>query len=147
MKTTELTVRKSVVVDLPPAGAFELFTDGIHGWWPHASHSIHGDDAEAVFESRPGGRVYERTADGREADWARVVAWEPPSRFVLEWTVGRDSPPTEVEVRFAAEGAQTRVDLEHRGWERYGDGADEAFADYDGGWDVVLGRYVHSLGR
>ena len=50
-------------------------------------------------------------------------------------------------MRFAPEGDRTRVDLEHRGWERYGDSADDAASGYGGGWDVVLGRYADSLRR
>lgn len=48
----------------------------------------------------------------------------------------------EVEVRFEPDGDGTRVELEHRGWEHYGDEAEQAMAGYEGGWDVVLGRYL-----
>ncbi len=144
MKTAEeLTIRKSVVVDLPPERAFELFTGGISGWWPLSSYSIHGDEAQvAVLEGRVGGRVYERAADGTEAEWGRVVTWEPPTALVLEWRVNPQSPPTEVEVRFTGEGRRTRVDLEHRGWERYDDRSEEAATGYESGWDDVLGRFT-----
>jgi hypothetical protein len=30
----EIMVRQSVTVDLSPADAFRLFTDGINEWWP-----------------------------------------------------------------------------------------------------------------
>ena len=45
-------------------------------------------------------------------------------------------------MRFATHGGGTRVELEHRGWERLGAEAAEARASYDTGWDHVLGRFV-----
>src|SRR5438094_737650 len=41
----------------------------------------------------------------------------------------------------AAEGDRTRVDLEHRGFERLEDGA-ERRESYNNGWVTVLGRYA-----
>ena len=60
----------------------------------------------------------------------------------MSWYPGHDdSQATELEVRFSAEGAATRVDLEHRGWEILGARAPEARTSYDGGWTTVLGHY------
>lgn len=58
------------------------------------------------------------------------MAYEPPHRVVFSWdiTLGWQIEPdpsrtSEVEVRFTAESAQrTRVELEHRGIERHGEG-------------------------
>jgi uncharacterized protein YndB with AHSA1/START domain len=81
-------IRKSVTVNVPVERAFEGFTDGITTWWPLVTHSYGGDKASAaIFEGKVGGRVYERQEDGTEADWAEVVAWEPPSRFLLDWKI------------------------------------------------------------
>ena len=143
MTTRELeAVRKSVLVRARVEKAFEVFTDGITSWWPLEQYSIGGEKAETVvLEGRTGGELYETLADGSRAHWATVLAWEPPHRLVLEWKVNPDTPaPTEIEVRFAAEGERTRVDLEHRGWERLGDAAEEGRASYDEGWDFVLGE-------
>ena len=76
-------------------------------------------------------------------DWGRVLAWDPPNVLTLEWSVNQtdDEPPTELEVRFTAEGDGTRVDLEHRGWERLSVNGDERRADYDNGWPGVLDAY------
>jgi len=138
-------IRKSVTVNVPVERAFEAFTDGITSWWPLATHSYGGEKATtAVFEGREGGRVYERQEDGTEADWANVVAWEPPSRFLLDWKIC----PSEVEVRFTDEGeGVTRVDLEHRGWERAGENAAAMRENYAGGWDVVLKTYISRIER
>ena len=134
----ETTIRKSVSVAVPPEQAFDLFTRRLGEWWPLATHSLAGAGAErAIVEPRVGGRVYEVQRGGGEGEWATVVAWEPPHRLVLEWRVNRDRAATEVEVRFAAEGDGTRVDLEHRGWPV----DDDALASYETGWDEVLERY------
>jgi uncharacterized protein YndB with AHSA1/START domain len=140
----DLTVRKSVVVSLSPEQAFELFTFRKIDWWPYESHAASGKKpAEVVWEPRVGGRIYDRLGGGRENQWATVLAWEPPRRVVIEWDVNPDNPVTELEVRFTPEGEGTRVDLEHRGWERYGEGdAQETFGRYDAGWEFVLGCYV-----
>ena len=142
--TTIAPVRRSIHVDCSVEHAFEVFTARIGEWWPLATHSIGEADAEtAVLEPREGGRLYERIRGGREAHWARVLDWQPPRRLVLEWKVDPNSPaPTEIEVRFEPEGDGTRVDLEHRGWERLGDRAAEARESYDSDWPMVLGRFA-----
>jgi uncharacterized protein YndB with AHSA1/START domain len=149
---TDLTIRKSAVVDATPEKAFEVFTDGIATWWPIEAHSIEamGEDGRApkavIFEPGPDGRVYEVLTTGEEGHWAKVIAWEPPHRLVLAWHVNPERPgPTEIEVRFTPEGNGTRVDLEHRGWERLGEDAEAAAAEYAGGWPIVFRHYVESF--
>jgi uncharacterized protein YndB with AHSA1/START domain len=147
-KAQDLTVRKSIVVDCSADHAFEVFTERIHTWWPHETHSPADNIPESTtFEPRVGGRLYDRTANGEEHDWATVLVWEPPARFVLDWHVTPGSPSTELEVRFVPEGEQTRVELEHRGWERYGDGATEASQSYNSGWETVLRPFVEAASR
>jgi uncharacterized protein YndB with AHSA1/START domain len=141
-------VRQSVRVRRPIEAAFELFTRDIGTWWPVGTHHARGDVVGVVFETRLGGRIYERCRDGAEADWGHVLAWEPPHRVVFTWAPGR-SPggPTEVEVRFTAEDpATTRVDLEHRGWERLGDLAAETRSSYLNGWPGVMRLYATAAG-
>ena len=72
------------------------------------------------MEGRVGGRIFERTRDGQEWDWGEVTVWEPPSRLVYLWHLKRDrAEATEVEIRFGPTAPDgTRVDIEHRGWER-----------------------------
>jgi hypothetical protein len=139
MSTTQAlaAIRKTITVDASVETAFETFTRGMGEWWPGEPHTVFEDRAAVVFDERVGGRVYERATDGREADWADVIAWEPPERFVLRWRVNPERSPTEVEVRFTPEDGRTRVDLEHRGWDDA-----EGRAMYNGGWDKVLAGYV-----
>jgi uncharacterized protein YndB with AHSA1/START domain len=142
MSTTEAlaTINKTVSVHAPVERAFETFTRQIASWWPRGSHSLFEERREIVFEERVGGRLYEVATDGEEGDWADVLAWEPPDRFVLRWRVNPKRSPTEVEVRFSPENGGTRVDLEHRGWDDA-----EGRANYDTGWDKVLGDYAESF--
>lgn len=143
-------VRKSVRVERSIEDTFHLFTDRIADWWPvdHFSRTAEGELgtsglARIVFEPREGGRVYEVASDGTEGSWATVLAFEPPTRLVLAWKPhDRPVPPTEVEVRFSPDGAGTRVDLEHRGWDVLGEDAEEGRRNYASGWTLVLDRFV-----
>jgi uncharacterized protein YndB with AHSA1/START domain len=141
-------VRKSVTVDRPVAEAFRLFTDEMATWWPLRSHSVNEESTETVvFEPRAGGRVYERRRDGPISYWAEVTVWEPPRRFVLAWRPNPDAPAaTELEITFTPEGGRTRVDLEHRGWERLGEIAELKRTEYEAGWEGLLNLYAGRSG-
>jgi len=124
-----LPVHKSIRVAAPPARAFEIFTAGMHRWWPRA-HSLNPkvERAAVVIEPRVDGRWYERGVDGTECSWGKVLRWEPPARVVLGWQLDhtwRFNPAflTEVEIKFFADGDATLVKLEHRNLERYGENA------------------------
>ena len=138
-------VRKSVRVERTVEDAFRLFVDDIDLWWPVERLSRAADDQygkgvtvkRVVFETRPGGRLYEITSDDVEGSWADVLVYEPPTRLVLAWKPNdRQEPPTEVEVTFEADGGGTIVNLEHRGWERLGDRAAEARKSHGVGWQL-----------
>ena len=140
-------VRKTITVDCAVEEAFRVFTADAISWWPVESHSIHETVAEIVFEPQVGGEVYEISTGGEKGYWATVLDWDPPKRLVLAWNILRaDGSPTEVEVRFLPEGAGTRVELEHRGWDELGESGVEKRGNYDSGWDFVLGKYLDRLG-
>jgi uncharacterized protein YndB with AHSA1/START domain len=139
-------VRKVVTVDCAVEEAFRVFTADALSWWPVETHSIHETVREIVFEPVVGGEVYEVSTGGEKGHWATVTAWEPPGRLVLAWNILQaEHAPTEVEIRFVAQGAGTRVELEHRGWEGLVEGSAEKRANYDTGWGFVLGKYVDRL--
>ena len=74
-----------------------------------------------------------------------MTAWDPPTRLVLAWNILErpgSRPRSRSGSRRRATG--TRVELEHRGWEALAEGAAEKRADYDTGWEHVLGRYVEA---
>jgi uncharacterized protein YndB with AHSA1/START domain len=143
-------IRASLTVDCPQEHAFRVFTEQMDTWWPLDMHSLAVDDREGtvkaeavVVEGRAGGRIYEVMSDGAEGSWGTILTWEPPSRLVIAWKPNtRDTPPTELEIRFTARGERTRVDLEHRGWERLGELAEAARSGYGEGWIRTLERYA-----
>jgi hypothetical protein len=141
-------IRLAFEVDCPADHAFDVWTRRIADWWP-ADHTVSGDPGlEVVLEPRVGGRIFERLASGAEHDWGEVTTWEPPSRLGYLWHLRRDrADATDVEIRFVDRGdATTRVEIEHRGWERLGaDG--EGWRDRNrGGWATLLPHYRAAAG-
>ncbi len=139
-------VRRSVTVKAPPARAFEVFTASIGRWWPKSHHIGPVDPETVIIEPREGGRWFERAPDGAECEVGKVLVWDPPARLVLAWQLTADwryDPDllTEVEVRFLpeADGA-TRVELEHRNLERFGESAEAVRKNIDApsGWSMIL---------
>jgi len=133
-------VRQSVEVPLSPTEAFELFTAGIGQWWPYKTHFSRGPVETLVFEPRLGGELREVCSDGFVETYGRVTVWEPPSRVVIKWMVAATTnPPTEIDVRFTPTESGCRVDLEHRGFDAYGDELGRRRRDsYANGWPGVL---------
>ena len=137
-------VRKSLHVNALPDHAFYVFTAGLGRWWPLA-HGIGRTPRKAVaMETRLNGRWYETAEDGTETNIGRIIVWEPPRRFVMTWDINSQWKPdttvnSEVEVRFIPDGAGTRVELEHRNFERMGaEGGEKMRKDVNGGWPGLL---------
>ncbi len=145
-------VRRTVIVNAPTEKAFKVYTEGFTTWWPPTHHVGKADLAEAILESREGGRWYERGVDGSECDWGRVLAFEPPGRLLLSWQIDGawQSDPdlahgSEVEVTFTDLGdGRTLVDLEHRSLERHGETAEAVQQGISGagGWTMILERFA-----
>lgn len=146
------SIRHAITVAAPIERAFAVFTEDFGAFKPREHNLLSAEIAETVFEPRVGGHVYDRGVDGSECRWARVLAYEPPSRVVISWDISPrwqvETDPdrtSEVEVRFVAEGAdRTRVELEHRHLDRHGDGWEAARegVDSEGGWPLYLRRYA-----
>ena len=142
-------IRKTVTVRTPPEKAFEVFTAGFDRWWPRSHHIGATPLKTAVLEPGVGGRWYSVHEDGSESPWGEVLAWDPPRRLVVAWRIshawGYDPKLlTEVEVTFTAVGdGETRVELEHRNLERFGDSeaANTTRVSMDGGWSMILEGY------
>jgi uncharacterized protein YndB with AHSA1/START domain len=146
-----MKVVRSVTVRVPPERAFAAFWGEIGTWWPLGEGFAFAGDRweDMVIEGREGGRVYERARDGEVFHIGSVTAFEPPSRIVLTWgeATAEWAAPTEIEVRFTPQGDGTRVELEHRGFERIGPDAEPTAAQYEEGWAVVLGRFADHGGK
>ena len=149
---TEPSVRKTVTVQASADKAFRVFTEGFDGWWPRTHHIGKSPMTKGIIEGFAGGRCYSQQADGTDCDWGKVLVWEPPHRFVMAWQVTHAwgyepdlAKASEVEVRFTPEAdGSTRVDLEHRHFERHGEGWEimRASIDSPGGWGTLLGLYA-----
>ena len=131
-------------VQCDPSFAFALWTERTALWWPPTHTASNEKGATIVFEPRVGGRIYERAAHGSERDWGQVLAWEPPHRLVYTWHLMSDpADATEVEVRFHANGdGTTTVEIEHRGWDRFGSGGAENRDANHRGWSGLQPHYV-----
>jgi hypothetical protein len=127
-----------------PEDAFDLWTRRTSSWWPR-SHTVTGERGlQVVFEGRAGGRIFERTPAGREVEWGEITVWDPPRRLCYLWYIRTDrADATEVEIRFNGSGVeQTRVEIEHRGWERLGTRGRGWRDTNRAGWNGVLPDYL-----
>jgi uncharacterized protein YndB with AHSA1/START domain len=155
MQATGTSVRTSIVVEAPIERAFSVFTDEFGSFKPPEHNLLEVDIAETVFEPRVGGHLYDRGVDGSECRWARVLAYEPPSRVVFSWDISPHwqletdlGKTSEVEVRFVSETPErTRVELEHRNLERHGEGWEGVRdgVDAEAGWPLYLQRFAALL--
>jgi len=141
-------VRKSIRVGAGQAHAFDVFTSGIGRWWPRNATVGKPPMKTVVLEPRLGGRWYEVSEDGSEANVGRVRVWDPPQRFVVSWDLNNQWKPdthmsSEVEVKFIADGPNaTRVELEHRSFEKMGAEAGASMRrDVDRGWPGILEQF------
>lgn len=151
-QTTAGPIQLTVTVAAPAERAFAVFVDDLATWWPK-EYTWSQEVLETIaIEPGEGGRCFERGPHGFECDWGRVLVWEPPRRLVFSWQIGPDRVPepnparaSEVEVRFTPAGeSATRVELEHRGFGRHGEGA-EPYREGMGspeGWPLLLERYA-----
>jgi uncharacterized protein YndB with AHSA1/START domain len=109
-------------VAAPPAAAFTAFTRDIARWWtshPLFPLSPRGDGTLRFDPEGPDGRLVTRFADGEEWEIGAVRHWLPGERLAFGWRLPSFAADqaTEVEVRFEAIGGETRVTVEHRGWD------------------------------
>lgn len=109
-------------VKASPERAFDAFVSEIGAWWKPNGLFQTTPRAPGVlaFEPGEGGRLTETLANGKAFEIGQILAWEPPARLVFSWRQASFPPDlkTEVEVRFEAVGAETRVSVEHRGFDR-----------------------------
>lgn len=147
----------SLRVKTSPARAFEIFTRDIALWWtPNVLFQFTPrSPGTLAFEPREGGRFTETLANGTVYEIGRIRVWKPGERLVFGWRQAtfRPGQDTEVEINFEAVGDETRVTVNHRGWDsvplehvaRHGF-PDAIFLRRHGEWWQVLlarmGKYV-----
>ena len=81
---------------------------------------------------------------GARRTGARSCSWEPPRRLRYLWHLRADrTDATEVEVAFTGQDdGSTRVDIEHRGWDRLGERAPAWRERNQRGWSGIIPTYV-----
>ena len=109
--TEPTAVTSSIEVDAPSQRAFEVFTRDFGAFKPAEHNLLAVPIAETVVETHVGGHIIDRGTDGSECRWARILAFEPPDRFMFSWDISPHWPietdtdkRSEVEVTFTAAG-------------------------------------------
>jgi uncharacterized protein YndB with AHSA1/START domain len=114
-------VLSAMRVNATPARAFAAFTEEIGQWWrPNGLFQFtRGRSGVLSFEPGANGRLIETYEDGTVFVVGEVRVWEPPRRLVVTWREESFAPDqsTELHVRFEKAGEQTRVTVEHFGWD------------------------------
>jgi uncharacterized protein YndB with AHSA1/START domain len=108
-------------VKAAPERAFQAFVEEIGAWWrPNVLFQTTPRPGVLSFEPGEGGRLIETREGGKVFEIGQIRVWEPPRRLVFSWR--QASFPldlhTEVEVGFEAVGDETRVSVEHRGFDQ-----------------------------
>jgi uncharacterized protein YndB with AHSA1/START domain len=147
--------RKSENVKATAQRAFEVFTLNVDRWWPKSKGIGETPIKQSTIEPFVGGRWYTRFEDGTEAIIGHVRVWQPGKQFVVSWEINSKWKPdtrvalaSEVDVRFVAQAdGSTRVELEHRDFERMGAAEGETMrAGVDGGWPGMLELFAKEVG-
>jgi uncharacterized protein YndB with AHSA1/START domain len=154
-------VRSRVLVSLrvaaPPRAAFEAFVNEIGAWWrPNTLFRFTARKSGVLaFETGLGGRLTETGPGGEVFEIGRITAWEPGVRLAFTWRQATFSPQqvTYVEVRFEPVGDQTRVTVEHHGWDtvpqdhvaRHGFPASFFLQRHAEWWQTLLAAYARRV--
>ncbi len=136
-------LRFSFEVDCRQEHAFDTWTSRIGTWWP-VSHSVTVEDGlEIVLRVPPRGPDLRTNAGRGRARLGRGHDLGATSRLGYLWHLRRDrADATDVEIRFVAHGVDsTRVEIEHRSWERLGAEGPEWRDRNRGGWESLLPHY------
>jgi uncharacterized protein YndB with AHSA1/START domain len=128
--------------DAPPHAVFDAWTNPevLRRWWAAAPD---WDAALAEVDLRPGGRyrlsMHDPGSGATHTVGGEYLEVDAPVRLVYTWTWEGDpdemsgSANSVVTVGFHAEGAGTRVVLDHTGF-----ATDEIRAKHDHGWNACL---------
>ncbi len=111
----------AIRVKATPERAFAVFTGEIGAWWrpnPEFAFTPRAP-GRLSFEAGPPGRLIETLTSGKVFEIGRITEWSPPDRLAFTWRQATFTPDqtTRVEVRFEPVGEETRVTVEHLGWE------------------------------
>ena len=121
-----MTSRIVVALRVPgsPERVFDIFTRDIALWWRPNRMFQFTPRSPGVMAFEPPvdgapGQLVERLTTGKTFVIGEVTIWDPGRRLVFGWRQAAFAPGlhTEVTVTFDAVDDQTRVTVEHRGWD------------------------------
>ncbi len=139
-------------IALPADAAFNRFVSEFGTWWP-AAYTWSQEVLEHIgIEPRVGGFCVEMGPGGFTIHWGTVAEYAPPARIVFNWQISAKREPipnvekaSEVVVTFdEPHPGMTQVTLEHRAFERHGEGA-QAYRDMmasEYGWPYIMTCYA-----
>lgn len=115
----------AIRVAATPERAFDVFTREVDLWWRATPLFRFSSRSPGVLAFEPpigpnsGGRFTESFDDGTQFEIGRILEWSPGARLAFTWRQASfaEGQETEVDVRFDAIGDETRVTVEHRGWD------------------------------
>ena len=109
-------------VKASPERAFTAFIENIGQWWKPSGLFQTTPRAPGLlaFEPGQGGRLTETLTNGKVFVIGTILHWDPPHGLTFSWRQASFPPDltTQVEVRFEAIGDETRVSVEHRGFDQ-----------------------------
>jgi uncharacterized protein YndB with AHSA1/START domain len=113
-------------VKASPERAFAAFVEEIGDWWrPNMLFQTTPRPGRLAFEPGERGRLIETRDGDKVFEIGRIRVWDPPRLLVFSWRQANFPLDlhTEVEVGFEAVGDETRVSVEHRGFDHVPAGA------------------------
>jgi uncharacterized protein YndB with AHSA1/START domain len=122
------TATVSVRVEVERELAFSIFTEEIDRWWRRGRKFRHAGDLRGIIRIEPGvgGRLFESFEGGDGGttvfETGKVILWEPPAKFALEWRNATFAPHEKTLVEVSFEDATgdgdpaTLVTVRHSGW-------------------------------
>ena len=148
----------TVLVRVPPADCFRIFTEEVDQWWRKGIAFRPSGRTPGIMhiEAKAGGRVFEEVEGGRVFAMGTVTEWAPPKRLAFEWRGVNFAPgaKTLVEVDFAESASGTQVTVRHSGFAslradhpvRHGKSVVEFVAMMAGWWgDLMTALRVHAV--
>jgi uncharacterized protein YndB with AHSA1/START domain len=142
--TLENTVRREIHLPHPPEKVWEALTDSalLAAW-------LHPND----FEARVGHRFTFHVPAKPAVNFpgmtvqSEVLELEPPAKLVLAWNAAEPVADTRVSFRLEADGAGTRLYLEHSGFNLDHSFGKHARQGAEYGWGEMLARLGEVLTR
>jgi uncharacterized protein YndB with AHSA1/START domain len=114
--------RISVAVAVPPARAFEIFTEDIDRWWRRGPKYRQSESHRGLLRIEPGvgGRLFEsfeRGGSPHVVEVGLIRVWQPPKRVNFTWRNANFAADeaTEVDIEFAPTASGTLITVTHSG--------------------------------